>query len=385
MNSRSLPVFAALFAFVLLALGFAVGYGFHTEQSEPQAVSRLPRPQATPKPEPAKAPKVKGLKASPDNRTLAFSAVFENGTRASRFLLDVKTQKWSATETPRGWQDYTMQWSEDGSKILFDREKIPHSVEDTTAGLYQERVQNAKSAAPKSSGATSLTPKGALPAGEKSYAGFWTPDNSLVVKTRREPKSLFQMGNRARLLDRARGTFLQNRAVRENGKTAFYVVRDAGDKLKKYALFRLDSSNRTRQLTPLQSDVEWCYIAEDARWMVVCRKSDDEENWNWTLWRVTPSRALQVKTARVPLDVIAVFWSPDRKRILGASGKSLWTISIPSLQSRRLGTRQTWNADDATWLGKDAAIVAADGILWKVDVPSGNAQQLWKFPAEYWK
>jgi hypothetical protein len=52
----------------------------------------------------------------------------------------------------------------------------------------------------------------------------------------------------------------------------------------------------------------------------------------------------------VPGDVSGVFWSPDRKYVLGASGESLWLIDIPSLQSRRLGNRTDWDADDAGWL-----------------------------------
>jgi hypothetical protein len=48
----------------------------------------------------------------------------------------------------------------------------------------------------------SLTPPGTLPSGEKSVAGFWTPRGELIVKTRREPKALFQMrnGHRCRLI-----------------------------------------------------------------------------------------------------------------------------------------------------------------------------------------
>jgi hypothetical protein len=88
----------------------------------------------------------------------------------------------------------------------------------------------------------------------------------------------------------------------------------------------------------------------------------------------------------VPGDVISVFWSPGGKLVLGASGDSLWTIAVPSLQWRRIGTRTNWQADDATWTKRDKeVVVAAHGALWRVEVAGGQAQRIWQFPPVYWK
>lgn len=381
---------AAVIALVLLALGFVVGYGFHASGSAPpsQILTRRPKPPVV-APIP---PLVKGLRVSPDGRRLAFTGVYSGQTQASRFVFDLATRTWSAQVTPRGWQDYIVQWSADGKRILFDREKIPRSVdEDTTGGLHQVQVVERNSTTAKSEAAPAftservLTRKGVLPSGEKSIAGFWTPQGDLVVKTRREPKALFLVRNgKSIAIDRANATYQQNRAVRENGKTVFYVVRDAPSRPKQNALFRVEGPNARRLSEPLL-DVKWVYVAEDARWMVVCRDAGDEINWMWTLYRVSPQKAARVREETVTKDVSGVFWSPDRKSILGASGKSLWTIDIPTLKTRRLGLREDWNADDAAWLpGSNAIIVARKGALWQVDARSGQARELWKFPSQYW-
>lgn len=378
-SARYSPAMAVMLALSLLGLGFFVGYGYHTaENAAPPAPAPTPQPNGGLLP-----PTVKGLRVSPDGRTVAFTGVYDNASHASRFLLDLKSGKYGATETPAGWQDYTMQWSDDGGKILFHRQKIPRKVEDTAAGLYEEKVRTGDS--PGSLGAQSLTPRELLPADEKSISGFWAPGGKLVVKTSRDPKALYEVNAKPRLIDRAAGTFLQNRAVSENGRPVYYLVRDIGDKIKHYALFRTGEDGRARQLSEPLEGIDWSYVSEDARWMVVCRKREDGD-WDWTLYKVTPQKATAVLTRPVPGDVISVFWSPDRKRILGASGKSLWSIDIPSLQVRQLGSRENWGADDAAWLGREQAVlVAADGILWKVAVPSGETTQVWKFPGKYWK
>lgn len=378
---------AAALALVLLVLGFVVGYGFHasgnTPPTENETVASASKPALVP-------PIVKGLRASPDGSRLAFTGVYGAQTQASRFILDLKTKALSAQATPRGWQDYIVQWSADNRRILFDREKIPRAVEDTTPGLHEADV--AAKALPSTSNASSsdaheraLTPRGTLPSGEKSVAGFWTPQGALVVKTRREPKTLYLVRDgRAVLVDRANVTYQQNRAVQENGKTVFYVVRDLPASPKESALFRVEGKSLRRLSEPL-SDVEWVYVAEDARWMVVCRDAGDDANWLWTLYRVSPQRAIPAREEAVTKDVSGVFWSLDRKHILGASGKSLWMIDIPTLHSRRLGTREDWNADDATWLPQEnAVIIATRGTLWKVDALSGAAREIWKFPSQYW-
>jgi hypothetical protein len=380
-------------ALVLLALGFIVGYGYHTLNSVPPTppatiTSRAPKPVAiAPVP-----PTVKGLRASPDGTKLAFTGVSNGQTQASRFVFDLKRTTWSAQKTPRGWQDYIVQWSTDNKRILFDREKIPRVVDDSIdGGLHQAQVVESGATANKLElskpliiNERALTPKGTLPRGEKSIAGFWTPDGVLVVKTRREPKTLFMVRDgKSIALDRA-NSYQQHRAVRENGKTVFYVVRDVAGQAGQSALYRVEGNN-ARRLSEALSDVKWPYVAEGARWMVICRDAGDDLNWMWTLYRVSPQKAVREREELVTQDVSGVFWSPDRKSILGASGKSLWIIDIPTLRSRRLGPRSDWNADDATWLPRqNAVVVASKGALWEIDTKSGAARELWKFPAEYW-
>ena len=396
------PLRAAVAATALLCLGFAVGYGFHTSQSANRisstrpapkptdtptstlANSALPNSTSTPKPFAPIPPTTKGLRVSPDGKRVAFTGVYGDGVRAARFVLDLQSGAVDVRETPRGWQDFVVQWNRDSRKILFDREKIPRGVAEATAGLHEERFEysNDKIMAQTP---RNLTPKGVLPRGEKSFSGLWTPDGELVVKTRREPKSLFQIKNgRAVLLDRANGSYLQNRVVRENGRDVLYVVRELSNSPDS-ALFRV-ANGRARQIGETLRDVEWTYVADSARWMIVCRTSPNSRNWLWTLYRVSSTRATRSSTRSVPGDVISVFWSPDERAILGASGESLWTVSVPSLNTKRIGVKRDWEADDAGWIPQqNAVVVASRGTLWRVDVTSGQARALWKYPARFWK
>ena len=370
-------------AAALMALGFAVGYGFHTAQNPAtesvanNVANGVSRPSSTGKAE-KMPPIVKGLHISPDGRRVAFTAVYHNGDLSSRFVLDLKSGKYEARQAPRGWQDFIVQWSRDGQRLLFDREKIPDAVADTQPGLHEENL--ADKAEPRA-----LTPAGTLPTGEKSVAGLWAPSGELIVKTRREPKALFgvQKG-RARLIDRADVTYYQNRAVRENGRDVFYVVRDVPRMRSQNALFRIENG-RAQQIGPLLGKITWAYVSENAHWLLICRTQNDTTDWRWTLYRVSPRAAVVSSTRNVPSDVISVFWSPDFKSVLGASGDKLWTIDIPTLQSRQIGRKSGWNADDAGWLPQQKAVlVAARGILWRVDLADGTALAVWKFPDSYW-
>jgi hypothetical protein len=384
MNSRPSPALAAFFAAALLALGFAVGYGFHTAQSTSsdskasngtqgnQTSTRSSR-KAAPVP-----PVVKGLHISPDGTRVAFTAVYKGGLESSRFVLNLKNGQFEARQAPRGWQDFVVQWGNDGRRILLDRERIPRSVADTQAGLHEENLDEKSEPRP-------LTPSPTLPSGEKSVSGLWTSSGDLVVKTRREPKTLFVIRNgRAQLADRAAVTYYQNRVVRENGRDVLYVVRDVPGRPKQNALFRVENG-RARQISSVLGKIEWAYVAENARWLIVCRTQPDSSDWQWTLYRVSPQACTLSSTRSVPSDVISVFWSPNFKSILGTSGNALWAVDIPSLQSRQIGKQKGWNADDAGWLPhENAVLVAARGTLWKVDVTSGAARAVWKFPTSYW-
>ena len=366
------PVAATLLALALATLGFVVGRGFH--------VANVPAPTPTPTPvaveDAPRPPIAKALRLSPDRKTLAFTGVYDRSRRAARFLLDLEKGKTSETLSPRGWQDYTMGWSADGKTLLFDREKIPRPVDDATPGLHRESFANGKA-----QNETPAFEPGILPRGEKTISGFFAPDGSLVVKTRREPKSLFRLNPAATRVDGA-PNFGQNRATKENGRTVFYVVRELAD--GNDALFRLDGKT-ARQLTPPLENLEWTYVAESGGWMVACRRAESGDSWNWTLYKIGATSARIVKAASIPGDVIGVFWSPDRRTILGASGGSLWQIAVPSLQVKTLGKRTDWNADDAAWLDSRTVLVAARGAIWRVEVPSGNAREVWKFPEKYWK
>jgi len=395
----------AAFAFVLIALGFALGFGFQSLQyanlqrgktsnnstdGEKSDVAGKKNP----------APVVRALRVSPDDRLLAFNATYGaakgSSLQAGRFIFDLKTYNWNEGKSPNGWQDSIAQWSRDGKKILFARERIPRAPGEGEAGLYEEPIAlppkktAEKSAAKSEKNQRQSTPqalsKGVEPSGEKAYAGFWTPDGRLVMKTRRESKSLFlKAGEKAQIVDRSPATYYQNRAVLESGVLAYYVVRDISIADGTVGLFRV-ANGKARQVGSTLADVVWVYIAENARWMIVCRYAENGSDWQWSLYRVSPTQSILAQQATIPQDVVAVYWSPDFKQILGAAGKSLWLIDVPSLKSRKLGEREDWNADDAAWLTRqNAAIVASAGHLWKVDMASGKRSEVWKFPQQYWR
>jgi hypothetical protein len=46
-----------------------------------------------------------------------------------------------------------------------------------------------------------------------------------------------------------------------------------------------------RQLSPALSNLEWAYVAENARWMIVCRTQEDSDDWQWSLYQVSPQGA----------------------------------------------------------------------------------------------
>jgi dipeptidyl aminopeptidase/acylaminoacyl peptidase len=380
---------AMLLAVVLVALGFALGIGFQTLQYAQQQQRGAP-PKGNAKDQTGTAPHpplVRDLRVSPDDGLLAFSALYNDGDnekQAGRFLFDLKTYQWSETKTPDGWQDSITQWSSDGKRILFARERIPRPAGNGVAGLYEEKIVS-RDAAQSRSEAQPLS-EGLAPNGEKVYAGFWTPRGELVMKTRRESKALFlKEGETARLIDRSPGTYYQNRAVLENGKRAYYVVRDVSIESGEVALLRIQDG-KTRRIGSTLSDVVWAYLSEDARQLLICRFAENGTDWQWSLYQISPQKMQLQKQAVVPADVIAVYWSPDFNTILGAAGKSLWLVDIPSLKTRKLGNRNDWNADDAVWLARESAVlVAAAGQLWKVDVKSGQSREVWKFPTRYWR
>lgn len=368
----------ALLAILLVALGFVLGIGYQTLQYAQQRTISITTPALR------RAPTVRGLRVSPDDRLLAFTAVYRNARQAGRFLFDLKTYNWNEAPTPAGWQDSISQWSNDSRRVLFARERIPRATNGGTAGLYEEKIS------PPGSDAKRNEPQelssGTEPPGEKAYAGFWTPGGQLVMKTRRESKALFLQQNGAvQLIDQSPGTYYQNRAVIENGATVYYVVRDLSLQTGQTGLFRI-RNGVSRQVGSALQNIVWAYLAENARWMIVCTNAENGRDWQWSLYRVSPTQLQLVKQAQIPEDVIAVYWSPDFKKILGAAGKSLWLIDIPSLQARKLGDRDDWNADDAVWLNKEnKVVVAAAGQLWKVDITTGKRTEMWKFPEKYWQ
>lgn len=379
----SLPV-AAFIALLLPALGFLAGYGYGFGVRG--APVSQPAPGATPGPGGPPAPLVKGLHASPDDKFVAFTGVFDQSRRAARFVLNLKTGQAEDAQTPPGWQDYITQWSSDGRALLFERERIPRPVSEATAGLYSEQIGPGGV-----HGEPELLTQNVNIPDEKITAGFWTPDGHLALKTRREPKSLFVIENGApRLIDRAGVNFQQHRAVRENGKTVFYTVRDVpGGALSGQsdaaALFRLENGKAVR-LSENLPDAIWVYLEENVKRMVVCRQNANGTDWDWTLYAVSPRAATKLKTARVPGDVSTVYWSPDGKNILGAGGQSLWLVNIPSLQARRLTARTDWNSDDACWLWhENAVLVVAEGVLSKVTLSGGASREIWRFPKSYWR
>lgn len=372
---------AALLALLLLVLGFIVGVGYHTLQPPPESDDGAVKSKT------GAAPIAKGLVVSPDDTLLAFAGVYDQSRQSTRFVLDLKTLHHTAYLSPRGWQDYPTQWSSNGKALLVAREKIPRPVDEATGGIYKASVETTGTDATIEQDEMELLTENITPNDEKPIAGYWSQSGRFVVKTRREPKALYEVHDgQGRLVDRANVTYLQNRVVEENGATVYYVVRDIPNLApRRNALFRIQGGT-VRQLSEPLQNVSWAYVAENARWMVVCRQDEASSDWIWTLYTVTPAKARQVKRGTVPGDVIAVYWSPDLKQVLGGSGKSLWLIDIPSLQVHQLGNRADWNADDAAWLHHSPAIlVASAGRFWRVEVPGGAATEMWKFPKQYWK
>ena len=400
MKSTPSPARIAAFAFALITIGFVLGLGYQTLQyanlqtgNSRNKVSNSTGNKVEEKS--LSAPIVRGLRISPDDRLLAFNALYGSASnqsqQAGRFIFDLETYKWSEAQSPSGWQDSIAQWSEDGKKVLFAREKIPRAAGEGEPGLYEEKVElpqnktsNDSEKNLRQSDPQALS-KGTEPAGEKVYAGFWTQDDKLVMKTRRESKALFLKGsNGTQAVDRSPGTYYQNRAVQENGAVAYYVVRDISVKDGTVGLFRI-SKGKTGQVGSTLSDVVWVYIAENARWMIVCHYAENGTDWQWSLYQVSPTKSVLARKTTIPADVVAVYWSPDFKQILGAAGKSLWLIDVPTLKTRKLGDRDDWNADDAAWLSREnAVLVASAGHLWKVDMTTGKRTEVWKFPERYW-
>lgn len=383
------PVAAAALAIILIVLSFIGGYGYGIGIRNKAPDGTITTPGATPKPTKS-PPQVKGLRASPNDKYAALTAVFDQSRKAARIVIDLKKGTAAEAPTPDGWQDYITQWSADSKKILFERERIPRPVSDATAGLYSTQMQAEKDGKLPTPTEPELLTQGVDVPGEKIIAGFWTPNDNLVLKTRREPKSLWEITTDGqKLIDRAGVNFQQHRAVIENGKTVFYTVRDvpgginAGSSGGVAALFRVVDGKITRLSDDLSGAV-WVYLEDRARYMTVCRQGEGG-NWQWIVYSVSPSGAKILKTATVPSDVQAVYWSPDGKRILGSGGQSLWIIDIPTLVAQRLTDRTDWNADDACWLNKENAIlVAAHGVVYKVAL-SGAASEIWRFSQVYWR
>lgn len=366
-----------LLAVLLVGLGFALGIGYQTLQYAQQQTSGTE--DAEPRP-----PLVRSLRVSPDGRLLAFTAIYHNLESAGRFLFDLETYQWNEAKSPDGWQDSITQWSSDGTRLLFSRERIPRPPSTGQAGLYEEKIFPPQKQPAREE--PEELPSVARPSGERAYAGFWTPDNRLVMKTRRETKSLFlQQPEGDRLLDHSPGTYYQNRAIEENGETVYYAVRDISVSAGTVGIFRVQNGI-SRQIGSTFKDIIWAYLAENARWLLVCHYAENEQDWLWSLYSVSPTEMKLIRQAQVPGDVIAVYWSPDFKQILGAAGKSLWLVDIPSLETRQLGERDDWYADDAAWLGSSKAVlIAAAGKLWKVETATGKRTEMWKFPREYWR
>ena len=372
------PFLTLLLGMGLLSIGIVIGYGFQsraaqTERSAPVRPLK-PRPAT-----PSSPPLVKGLHSSPDGGLLAWTGVWDRSSHAGVWVFDVASKRVHLTPSPSGWQDYVSQFRADGRALLVEREKIPRAAAEAKAGLFQTTVDRKTlvSSEPKS-----VTPP--LPPGEKLVSGTFAPDGTVLLKTRREPKSLFLAQNGAvKLLDRSPQSYGQNRAVKQNGRMVVYAVRDVPQG-KGVALFRIENGRALALTAPL-SDVAWSYVSPLARFLVVAREDAESGDYIWTLYAIESKRARELKSQTVPADAISVYWSPDEKQILGAAGQKLWSVSIPALKVRQIGKKTDWNADDATWIGTQNAIaVAAGGTFWRVDVASGQAKELWKFPVQFW-
>jgi len=358
----------------LVALGFAIGYGFHTLST--QIAPKAPVPVASARNSP---PIVKGLHSSPDGSLLAFTGVWDRSSHAGVWVVNPRTGHARLSPSPLGWEDFVSQWRSDGRALLTEREKIPRATAEAKAGVFQTSVDRATLS---SSEPQDVTPP--LPSEEKLVSGTFAPDGSLLLKTRREPKSLFLAnGGSARLIDRSSNSYGQNRAVRQNGRVVIYAVRDVA-KGAGVALVRIANGKATSLSPPLEG-VSWSYVSPSGRWLVVARENSDTGDFEWTLYAIESKGVRELKRQTVPSDAISVYWSPDEKQILGAAGQKLWSIAVPSLKVRQIGAKSNWNADDASWIGNQNAVaIAASGTLWRVDVASGEAKQLWKFPSQFW-
>ena len=386
---------AGLLALGLVGAGFCVGYGFgagrrHTDEA------------ATPPARPLAPPLLKGMRASPDGRLLALTSVSDGARHASRFVIDLQTLRFNARQAPSGWQDYVTGWTPD-SRVVFEREKIPRPTEDAKPGIYAERVSPPDLALSASSGSqksplpapSPQTPEllsgQALPSGEKVTGGFLDPNGQLVVRSRREPKSVYALSpNGARLLAAGQTQLYQTRAVRDGAQTVYFIASDVPGKRGQAALYRVDAKGK-RQIGRSFDAPAWMYLREDAHQLIVCEGGDTGQNW--TLCDVSARGLIERKRATLPQDVIAVYWSPDGKTVLGTGGDDVWAISASTLQARRLPKRgessktpRDWDADDATWLpGSQDALVAADGAIYRVPTNGQPPRELWRVPQRFWK
>lgn len=382
MSRISLAARALILGGVLLATGFFVGLGFQSRATQQTRTGPTAQTTATPAP----APLVKGLRSSPDGRLLAFTGIYNNYGRGSVWIVDLKTKRARAAASPAGWQDYVAAWRADGRALLLEREKIPRPAAKAKAGIYSAPVDTASLSTGEPE---NITPP--LPRGEKIVSGLYAPDGTLILKTRNDPKTLFRVegkgkNQRAVAVDRAAVTYGQNRPVTLGKRTIYYVMRDLEKQPDKVALFRVENA-RAQRISPVwdESEIVWSYVSPSGKQLLLARY-EGESDWRWTLYNIENESVKKIKTAVVPGDVITVYWSPDEKRIVGAAGEKLWLISLPDLKATQLGTRSDWNADDVTWLGNQNAVaVAADGELWRVEVPNGQAEKVWRFPDNYWK
>lgn len=379
MKHNPSPLAALCLGAFLLGIGFVVGFGYRSRATQQASVA----PIALPVPVRTQAPLVKALRASPDGKLVAFTGIYGGSTRAGVWLFDVERKRAGFSPSPAGWQDYVAQWRPDGRALLLEREKIPPATAEAQAGIYEAPLDQVKL---ETREMRPRTPD--LPPGEKLITGFLAPDGTLLVKTRREPKRLFVAqrnsvhDNSVQPIDAAPNTYRQNRIVRRNGKNVLLAVRDAPNSQGAVALFRVENG-KTKRLSPFWDDIKWSYVAPSGRQMIVARELGAD--LEWTLLRIDESAVKTIKTGVVSGDVISVYWSDDEKRVLGAAGEKLWLIDVPSLKYKRLGDR-IWNADDATWLGSGQSVaIAANGQLWRVEVPSGQASLLWTFPEQFWK
>lgn len=360
-----------LLALFLIGIGFLVGYGYQARgaKSAVRKTTLAPAPQA---------PQIKGLHASPDGKLLAFTGVYARSERAGVWILNPATGTANGNPSPAGWQDFVTQWRADGKAILLEREKIPRPVADAKAGIYLAPVSRA------STKAGELAPiAAAVPRGEKIVNGLLAPGGDLIIRTKREPKSLYIVrSGEAIPVDKSSFNYGQNRPVLEGKNLVFYVVRDVPNS-EDVALFRVQNG-AARQISPGWNDVSWSYVAPSGKQLIVARLDENEVDWSWTLYGVTPQKVRAIKSARIPADVISVYWSGDEKRVLGAAGEKLWQIEVPTLKCTPIGKKTDWNADDATWIDNQSVAIAENGEIWRVNVRGGSAARLWKFPDQFW-